>query len=137
MECIVFTRGSAAARASASVAAASLLLLAGVAVAFAGNLVNLNCVGGLSVSGGAGNFNCVSQWATGGDPNVRPVPRTLPGADKADASPHSLPEAGRAEAAARDRQWRARCKPIIARDVFGVARYYYSAPGCEFGVGAN
>ena len=38
-----------------------------------------------------------------------------------------------AESRERDRKWQARCQPIIQQDGFGVARYTYAAPGCEFG----
>jgi hypothetical protein len=33
----------------------------------------------------------------------------------------------------RDRQWVARCNPVIRQDAYGVGRYYYAKPGCEFG----
>lgn len=39
----------------------------------------------------------------------------------------------RREAAAREAQWEARCKPAISYDAFGMARYSYAAEGCEFG----
>jgi len=38
-----------------------------------------------------------------------------------------------AEAAERDRLWQARCRPTIRQDQYGVRRYHYSAPGCEYG----
>jgi len=38
-----------------------------------------------------------------------------------------------AEAAERDRLWVARCKPVIRQDQYGVRRYHYAAPGCEYG----
>jgi hypothetical protein len=38
-----------------------------------------------------------------------------------------------AEAADRERKWVARCKPQIVQDRYGVRRYHYAAPGCEFG----
>jgi hypothetical protein len=38
-----------------------------------------------------------------------------------------------AAAMQRDRKWMDRCKPVIRRDAYGVGRYYYAAPGCEFG----
>jgi hypothetical protein len=38
-----------------------------------------------------------------------------------------------ADAKERDRQWRARCKPVVKQDVYGVPRYSYSAPGCDYG----
>jgi hypothetical protein len=37
------------------------------------------------------------------------------------------------EAADRDRLWQARCRPVIRQDQYGVRRYHYSAPGCEYG----
>src|ERR1700674_1926506 len=36
-------------------------------------------------------------------------------------------------AAERDRRWVARCRPIIRQDRYGVGRYQYAAPGCEYG----
>jgi hypothetical protein len=38
-----------------------------------------------------------------------------------------------AEAAERDRLWVARCRPTIRQDQYGVRRYHYAAPGCEYG----
>jgi Domain of unknown function (DUF6894) len=35
--------------------------------------------------------------------------------------------------AARDSKWIARCHPVLRSDKYGVTRYHYSAPGCEFG----
>jgi hypothetical protein len=43
-------------------------------------------------------------------------------------------EAEKERAMARDRRWMERCRPIIAQDRYGVPRYHYAAPGCEFGV---
>jgi hypothetical protein len=84
--------------------------------AYAGGVIDLNCVGG------ARSFNCVAQWATAGDPYIRIVPE-------------ALDEATRARATAVDRKWLARCRPVVEHDGYGVARYRYSAPGCEFGIG--
>ena len=86
--------------------------------AYAGTVVNLNCVAG------SGSFNCVAQLATAGDPYVRVVPE-------------ALGEAQKAQLAARDRKWLAQCHPVVERDRYGVARYHYAAPGCEFGLGAD
>lgn len=33
----------------------------------------------------------------------------------------------------RDRKWIARCNPVVRQDAYGVGRYYYAKPGCEFG----
>jgi hypothetical protein len=35
--------------------------------------------------------------------------------------------------AQRERDWIARCRPLIRQDRYGVSRYRYVAPGCEFG----
>ena len=48
-----------------------------------------------------------------------------------------LGEAEKARLATRDHKWLARCRPVIERDRYGVARYHYAAPGCEFGVGTD
>ena len=81
-------------------------------------------VGALSCVRGVRSLNCTAQWAIPGDPHIRAVPELLGGAE-------------RAQAAARDRRWLTRCRPVIARDAYGVARYAYAAPGCEYGVGAD
>jgi hypothetical protein len=54
------------------------------------------------------------------DPYVREVP------------PPATAELRR-EAEERERRWVARCHPVIEPDKYGVDRYHYSAPGCEFG----
>jgi len=33
----------------------------------------------------------------------------------------------------RERLWRARCRPVAKQDAYGVSRYAYAAPGCEYG----
>jgi hypothetical protein len=81
-------------------------------------------VGVLSCTRGGGGFACSGGWAVPGDPYIRTVPQPLGDAEK------SL-------AASRDRRWLIRCHPVIARDYYGVARYLYAAPGCEYGVGAD
>jgi hypothetical protein len=37
------------------------------------------------------------------------------------------------ERAQQHRKWLAHCRPVIEQDRYGVGRYYYAAPGCEFG----
>jgi hypothetical protein len=81
-------------------------------------------IGGLSCIGGFRNLNCMAQWGFPGDPHVRPVPETLGAADKA-------------QAATRERRWLIHCNPVIARDAYGVARYQYAVPGCEYGIGGE
>lgn len=34
---------------------------------------------------------------------------------------------------ARDRHWEQRCAPVIRQDRYGMPRYSYGAPGCEYG----
>lgn len=43
----------------------------------------------------------------------------------------------RAEAVERDRKWVAHCKPSLREDRYGMKRYVYEKPGCEFGKTAN
>jgi len=51
------------------------------------------------------------------------------------AEPMTAEEAERA--AARERKWRAHCRPVIKQDAFGVGRYQYARAGCEFGRSEN
>ncbi len=37
------------------------------------------------------------------------------------------------ESRERERQWVSRCQPALRHDRFGVGRYMYAAPGCEYG----
>jgi hypothetical protein len=104
---------------AAFVGVAIILSLVTLRPAHAGSVVDLNCVGPVM------SPNCVGQWALGaGDPYVRTVP-------------DALGEEEKAEVSARDRKWLAHCRPLIMRDDYGVARYRYAAPGCEFGVGGD
>ena len=100
--------------------AGAALSLLGVTVtsAYAGTVVDLSCIGG------AKNFNCVAQMATAGDPYVRVVPQ-------------ALSEAQKSQLAARDHKWVAHCHPVAERDSYGVERYRYAAPGCEYGLGTD
>ncbi len=95
-------------------AAAAGAVPASVGPAAADYMRSSNCVGA------RGALSCITRWGEGVDPYVIEVPQPLS-------------EDARARAAARDRKWVARCKPIIHQDRYGVPRYYYAAPGCEFG----
>ena len=99
-----------------STMALSILAPATFSSAQAQEIMNGGCVGG------HGSFNCVARWAPAGDPNIRQVPQPT---DKA----------GRALARKRAQRWVDRCRPVIAQDRYGVPRYHYAMPGCEFGVG--
>jgi hypothetical protein len=67
------------------------------------------------------SLTCVRRWGFYGDPYVRLLhpPET---------------EAEKKISADRDRKWQARCHPAVFQDHYGVQRYEYAAPGCEFGV---
>ena len=71
--------------------------------------------------GSQGSMSCVARWGDAGDPYIRAVPQPTTDVE-------------RTRAAERDRKWEERCHPLIAQDRYGVPRYRYSAPGCEFGV---
>lgn len=74
-----------------------------------------NCVG----SGHAAS--CTMLWAPRSDPYIRKVP-----------GPRGAAE--RARAKEEDGRWVDRCHPSIRPDRYGVPRYHYTRPGCEFGV---
>jgi hypothetical protein len=91
------------------------LALLGTSIPFepakAGGISVTNCVTSFF------DFSCVERWGRAGDPLVR----------------HPPGPQGDAESAERDRKWVARCRPVIKQDRYGVERYQYAAPGCEFG----
>ncbi len=72
--------------------------------------------GAVSCVGSPGAVSCAGRWEWTGDARRRP-----------------LTEQEEAESAERHRKWVARCRPVIKQDQFGVGRYFYAAPGCEFG----
>jgi hypothetical protein len=84
--------------------------------AYADRLIVSGCAGRIW-----GSFNCVTRKGPAGDPYVRLVP-----------APQG--EAEQARIIDRDHRWQDRCRPVIAQDRYGVPRYRYAAPGCEFGV---
>lgn len=73
-------------------------------------------------AGGPHAVNCTTIWAPAGDPYIRQVPEPTD-------------PAGRALAREHERRWADRCRPSVKQDRYGVPRYYYAMPGCEFGVG--
>jgi hypothetical protein len=103
-----------ASRSAAGIGAAVLLSMTAFVSARADTLI----VGGCTWA--HGSANCVMHKGVAGDPYVRQVPQ--------------LTEAEKARAAERDHKWIDRCRPVIQQDVYGVPRYHYSAPGCEYGV---
>lgn len=110
---------ASALRPIASIVAAMVLSATTLTPARAGNAVDVGCIGNFMKS-----FNCAGQWSAAGDPYLRSVPEVV--------GDEQL-----TRAAARDRRWMARCNPVVERDSYGVARYRYSTPGCEYGIGAD
>lgn len=93
---------------------AAMALPASSAFAGGGTLTS-SCIGGWS------SRNCVLQWREGTrDPHIVQA-----------LAPRSEIEAREAEE--RDRKWLAYCRPVIRYDRYGVGRYHYARPGCEFG----
>jgi len=72
--------------------------------------------GAVSCVGSAGAISCAGRWEWTGEGRRR-----------------QLTEQEEAESAERHRKWVARCRPVIKQDQFGVGRYFYAAPGCEYG----
>ncbi|MGC2122691.1 MAG: hypothetical protein WA652_07535 [Xanthobacteraceae bacterium] len=103
------------ARVGAAVALSIIVLGTICSAAYADSRAFGGCVGD------DGSLNCVVRWGDAGDPYVRLVPK-------------AATETEQNQAAERDRKWEQRCKPTISQDRYGVPRYQYSAPGCEFGV---
>lgn len=46
---------------------------------------------------------------------------------------YAEPAEGLVEAREREKAWEARCRPTLRQDYYGVNRYVYAAPGCEYG----
>jgi hypothetical protein len=103
---------------TAALALAVLFWGADVAAAQTAVIVNGGCIGVRH------SINCVTRWGPAGDPYLR-------------FAPQPLDEAAIARAKERDQRWVERCRPVLAPDRYGVPRYHYAQPGCEFGVGAN
>jgi hypothetical protein len=103
---------------AAQAGAGIVLCVLTLTAAYAGNVAGQSCVGT------ARSFNCVDNWTPSGDPYVRIVP-------------DAVSEAEKAQMMERDHRWLARCRPLVQRDSYGVARYHYASPGCEFGVGSD
>ena len=108
-------------------AAASLFALVLVALPLSTAKADWTITG--SCVGGWGMRNCVfNQRDFPRDPHVRHVR----GSDYRLDSDETI-ERDRRESIARDRKWLAFCKPVIVKDHYGVERYVYAKPGCEFG----
>ena len=98
-------------------ALAALMLTVTVAPAQTDGVRNTNCVGG----GWWFSFSCVTVRRKG---VVNPHVIHIPG---------PISEQQNVEFQQRDKLWQARCRPVVKQDDYGVPRYVYAAPGCEFG----
>jgi hypothetical protein len=97
------------------VATVATLMMPGMfAPGRAADVETTSCLGSHDVS------SCTTVWRRADDSFVRIVSAPATALDS--------------EAVERDRQWVARCHPVIKQDRYGVGRYHYAAPGCEFGV---
>jgi hypothetical protein len=74
-----------------------------------------------SCVGSRGLISCVEHWGPGGS-IVQTITVPAPRDDREAAA-----------SAERERLWLARCRPASRLDAHGVRRYWYAAPGCEFG----
>jgi hypothetical protein len=79
------------------------------------DLDSSNCIGPYR------NLSCIELWGQGAvNPHIRTVP----------------PASSEQESTAirrRVERWQARCRPVMRQDAYGVERYRYAAPGCDFG----
>jgi hypothetical protein len=100
---------------SARLGAAAALCVLSLSAVHADDVVVGGCVGSRY------SISCVSRGGSYSDPYVRLVHHPETAAEKA-------------LSAERDRKWQARCRPAVFQDQYGVPRYEYAAPGCEFGV---
>jgi hypothetical protein len=103
-------------RTAAYVATLAAIAMLPGSPAQAGGVSTTNCINGWD-----GATSCVEVWRDGlRDPFVVSVPPPTSPQDVADT-------------ATRERLWQARCRPVVRQDMYGVRRYHYSAPGCEYG----
>ena len=77
--------------------------------------------GSVACVGTGSGVSCAGVWGeAGGFPRIIDVP------------PYRNDDE-RIASEARERKWSVRCQPLIRQDRYGVGRYEYAAPGCEFG----
>jgi hypothetical protein len=101
-------------------AAALALALAALPQAATAEVWTSSCVGGWRTG------NCVTNYREyTRDTYVRHIPGAF--------DDNYLSEREQKQAIARDRKWVAFCKPVVVADRYGVSRYLYAKPGCEFG----
>lgn len=95
-------------------AVTACIIVIGHSPARADGVFTDSCVGGAS-------FSCAGVWR---DQIANPhLIHVAPPSSEEDIE----------AAAERDRRWVAHCRPVIKQDRYGVRRYQYAAPGCEYG----
>lgn len=94
-----------------------LITLAGARAAEAEGVEIDSCIGNWHA------MNCVTRSAPADSAFIRTVPQPRDGTE-------------RSRAIEEDRRWVERCRPTLRPDRYGVPRYHYARPGCEFGVSA-
>jgi hypothetical protein len=110
-------RAETVSRATVRIGAALVLSILAQTSANAGNASDPSCAGRWT------GFNCAALSGEANNPYIRLVPEPLGDNE-------------RAQFAQRDRRWVDHCHPVVQYDRYGVARYRYTATGCEFGLGA-
>ena len=98
----------------AALALLALSIMAAPARSAPDRVYTTNCYGARNI------LSCVHTRGRGLNPHVISV-----------AGPQTPEERQAAEA--RDRRWAERCRPVIRQDHYGMPRYSFNAPGCEYG----
>jgi len=99
-----------------------------------GSVVGMGSRGGSSSGYAVGNSHQSGGGSSSGDSSDSCVEirRELANPYVIHVQGPQTPE-GLAEANEQDRLWQARCRPTLQQDMQGINRYYYAAPGCEYG----
>jgi hypothetical protein len=99
-----------------------------------GSVVGAGSDGGHSSGYASGNSNQTGVGSTSGDSSDSCVEirRELTNPYVIHVQGPQSPEE-LAETNEQDRLWQARCRPTLQQDMLGINRYYYAAPGCEYG----
>jgi hypothetical protein len=113
-------------RTAACAATITAVALLHASPAQAGSVYSTSCSGGFGYGYGGGS---ISGYGLGGCVEIE---RGLVNPYVIGVPPPKT-EKEIADAAERERLWLARCRPVIRQDHYGVRRYHYAAPGCEYG----
>jgi hypothetical protein len=80
---------------------------------------------------GVSTYSCSGPWW--GTQNCVETHRKGPFNPHVIVFPGPQSEEERKAVEARDRRWSERCQPLARQDRYGMPRYSYNAPGCEYG----